>query len=308
MNGSTFSVVIPAYNCAHLIGATIESVLNQTVRPVEIIVVDDGSTDNTRDAVARYAPDVSYVWQENAERGAARNNGAARARGSHVAFLDHDDRWHSEHLERVREAITAETPFAYTRAAYVFPDGARVKVRKRYHSGWVTKHIIRGNFVGISTAITSVAAFKSAGGFSGDRKLSGSEDWELWTRLSLFHPFTHVPYCTTQIGVHAQRTSYNPLVMERAKLAALEWLFTNPRTRDALQPYRAQAWFFGYLFVALAFYRADDQKSSRKYLERAFTTWPPGIADPRFLATLVKSYIGRRTVERVRGLLGVRRG
>jgi GT2 family glycosyltransferase len=87
------SVVIPSYNRAHLIGETIESVLAQTYRPVEIIVVDDGSRDDTRAVVQRYGPEVRYLYQSNAGVSAARNTGLAAARGEFIALLDSDDIW-----------------------------------------------------------------------------------------------------------------------------------------------------------------------------------------------------------------------
>jgi hypothetical protein len=88
------SVVIPTYNRAHLIGAAIESALDQTYEPIEIVVADDGSTDGTADAVAAYGSRVHYHRQANAGVSAARNLGLRHARGEFIAFLDSDDRWH----------------------------------------------------------------------------------------------------------------------------------------------------------------------------------------------------------------------
>lgn len=101
-----FSVVIPAWNRAHIIGRTIESCLGQDFGDFEIVVVDDGSTDATRDAVARYPdPRIRYVRQENAGASAARNRGAIEARGRYLAFLDSDDEFLSGKLSAFRNAI-----------------------------------------------------------------------------------------------------------------------------------------------------------------------------------------------------------
>jgi GT2 family glycosyltransferase len=88
------SVVIPSYNRAHRLPSTVASVVRQQLADVEIVLVDDGSTDNTREVVARYGPLVKYIHQPNAGVGAARNTGLRHATGEFVAFLDSDDRWH----------------------------------------------------------------------------------------------------------------------------------------------------------------------------------------------------------------------
>jgi glycosyltransferase involved in cell wall biosynthesis len=96
---AVISVVIPAYNAGGFIKRTIDSVLAQTYRDYEVIVVDDGSTDNTADVVKSYAGKVRYIYQENAGDGPARNAGIRAARGEWIAFLDHDDEWLPQKLE-----------------------------------------------------------------------------------------------------------------------------------------------------------------------------------------------------------------
>src|SRR5437764_10734914 len=87
------SVVIPSYNRAYIVGQAIESALQQTHRPVEVLVADDGSTDDTRRVVEGYGPPVRYFYQPNAGVSAARNLGLRHARGEFIALLDSDDRW-----------------------------------------------------------------------------------------------------------------------------------------------------------------------------------------------------------------------
>lgn len=95
-----FSVIIPAYNRAHILPKTIESVTSQTFDSYEVIVVDDGSKDNTAEVVkALNNPKVRYIYQKNAERSAARNNGARNALGKYVCFLDSDDFYLKDHLQ-----------------------------------------------------------------------------------------------------------------------------------------------------------------------------------------------------------------
>ena len=94
------SVIIPVYNGELYLAEAIESVLAQTYRPIEIIVVDDGSSDNTAEVAKRYAPEVRYVHQANSGAPAARNRGVGLARGEFLAFLDSDDTWAEDKIER----------------------------------------------------------------------------------------------------------------------------------------------------------------------------------------------------------------
>lgn len=101
------SCIIPCYNAERFLGEAIESVIAQTLSPAEIIVIDDGSTDGSAAVAARYADRVKYLRQENAGPAAARNRGIELTHGNFVAFLDADDLWHPEKLERQAAKFTA---------------------------------------------------------------------------------------------------------------------------------------------------------------------------------------------------------
>ena len=100
MTPSLISCIIPIFNGERFLGEALESVLAQTYQPVEIIVVDDGSTDGTAEVARRYGERVHYLWQPNAGQTAARNMGLSEAKGEFIAFLDGDDLWHREKLAR----------------------------------------------------------------------------------------------------------------------------------------------------------------------------------------------------------------
>jgi glycosyltransferase involved in cell wall biosynthesis len=107
-SASTISVIIPVYNGARYVAAAIDSVLSQTYDEREIIVIDDGSTDETAEVVALY-PEARYIFQENAGIGAARNNGVGEARGQFLAFLDSDDLWTKDKLSLQMQAIQSNS-------------------------------------------------------------------------------------------------------------------------------------------------------------------------------------------------------
>ena len=96
-----FSVIIPTYNRAKLVCEAIESVFNQTFKDFELLIVDDGSTDNTKEVLKPYLSDprVKYIYQENKKRAVARNNGIRNSKSEWIAFLDSDDLWIEDHLE-----------------------------------------------------------------------------------------------------------------------------------------------------------------------------------------------------------------
>jgi len=119
---SKISVVIPTYNRALLVGDAIESALNQQYRDIEILVVDDGSADQTRDVVAPYLSGgvVRYLWQENRGVSAARNKGIREAQGEFIAFLDSDDVWVPGHLTQLHNALSAHQEARLAFSNFVF--------------------------------------------------------------------------------------------------------------------------------------------------------------------------------------------
>lgn len=135
-------MIIPAYNSAAFIERAIRSVLQQTWQPLEILVIDDGSTDNTREAVQAIQGPIRYVRQENAGASAARNRGIQEAKGDFIAFLDSDDEWLPRRLERTLAPLLADPALGlcYCRSLDQQPDGAQVlrgeeSVKHRFPGG-----------------------------------------------------------------------------------------------------------------------------------------------------------------------------
>lgn len=136
------SVVIPTYNRGHLVGRALNSVLEQTKQPEEIIVVDDGSQDDTVQVVAAYTDRVRYIYQENGGTAVARHTGVQAAASNWVAFLDSDDYWEAQHLERMAGAIAATDG----RARFYFAD-AREQTPAGNESFWANRGFaIEGTF------------------------------------------------------------------------------------------------------------------------------------------------------------------
>lgn len=170
----TISVVIPAYNAASTIAAAIESALAQTRPPDEIIVVDDGSKDDTASVVERFGTAVRLVRQANAGCGQARNTGVREARGSWLAFLDADDTWLPTKLER-QVPETANPRVAVVVCRKQNYEGRLLDRRLTFDDLWTRNDAL------VSSSLVRRSAFEQAGGFWKER---ACEDYHLWLRLT----------------------------------------------------------------------------------------------------------------------------
>ena len=181
------SVVIPTYNRAQLVREAVASVLAQTYRPVEVIVIDDGSTDATDQVLAPHDW-LRLVRQEHTGMpGQARNAGARLARGAYLAFLDSDDLWLPQKLElQVAAATTGAEVVHHTRERWQRA-GRVVSQRAQHHrwSGDLFADSLRKCVIGPSTVLLRRTVFEAAGGFRED--LQVAEDYELWLRLTARH-------------------------------------------------------------------------------------------------------------------------
>lgn len=191
------SVIIPSFNCELYIAETISSVLNQTHKDIEVIVVDDGSTDRTREIVASFGAPVRLIAQENSGRCAARNRGIREASGEFICLLDHDDYWYPEKLsaqlaafEKYPEAGGVYSDYivwnAEAQGGYPAPDSfVRTEPGDAVDqelSGWIYHHFLIDIYMLTSAAMFRAEVFDKCGAFIED--LSYSEDWELWFRIS----------------------------------------------------------------------------------------------------------------------------
>lgn len=243
------SVVIPAYNAAATIEATIASVLAQTEPSFELIVVDDGSADATpalvEDLAARDER-VTLIRQPNAGTAGARNTGIAHARGDYVSFLDNDDLWMPNYLDRMRAALDAEpgAGFAYCDAWSLDDASSRIsritemQRRPGPEPGASTEAILltlaAHNFVQ-SSATVRRTVLAEVGGF--DPSIRGTDDYDLWLRILL-------------AGHGAVRAAPEPLMIQRGRegsqskdetmmlrgeAAALERVRDDPRAPSAVR-------------------------------------------------------------------------
>ena len=182
------SVIIPTYNRSAYLREAVNSVLSQTRPALEVIVVDDGSTDDTLRVISSYGQSVRCVSQANRGVSAARNSGIAAARGDYVAFLDADDSWTPDKLQRVHDVLAADPALDAVchDVDVVAPDGAvtgsrayRLDERDPY-----TQLLYRGNFLTTSAMTVRRDVLEREGGFDERRDWVTTEDFDLWLRIA----------------------------------------------------------------------------------------------------------------------------
>jgi glycosyltransferase involved in cell wall biosynthesis len=205
-----FSLIIPTYNRAGLVFKTVESALRQTFRDFEIIIVDDGSTDDTEARFKEFShPQLTYVRKANAERGAARNFGARLAQGEYLSFFDSDDLMDAEHLaeaDRCVEAFARPEVFA---VGFRIEDGkGMVKHRIRDLPDPLNGTLLRSNVLGCNPVFVRKDIFAKHP-FGEERALAGSEDWLLWLQLCARYPFRFWNTATCALVDHGGRSVYH---------------------------------------------------------------------------------------------------
>jgi len=223
------SVIIPAYNCARFLPESLESVLRQTFRDFEVIIVDDGSTDNTPAVLESYFkayPDlIRYIRKQNGGPASARNAGIQEARGELIAFQDADDIWMPEKLE-MQVAYLREHP----EAGVVFTDYALLSgetvlmpsIQSRYEvpSGMIFEKLLTQHFIAMPSVMVRRACLDQVGVF--DETLIGAEDYNFYLRLASRYPFGFVDKLLVKVRSHEDSLSENLEQMCRDEVANLE--------------------------------------------------------------------------------------
>ena len=188
---SRVSVIIPCLNAAPYIAATIQSVLAQTLPAAEILVVDDGSDDDSLAVLAGFGEQLQVFSQPNGGPAAARNRAIAHATGDFIAFLDSDDLWEPEKLARQMAEFRAhpETGLIYSEAIMFREEGdERTEIQRIGHTGDPTlRQLLFGDFIPNSTVIVRREVIESTGPLNESRDLVGVEDYEYWMRIALQH-------------------------------------------------------------------------------------------------------------------------
>lgn len=221
------SVIIPTYNRAEFLKDTILSLLNQTYKADEIIVVDDGSTDCTKKIVDGFK-NIRYIYKENGGVSSARNLGIKKAKNSWLAFIDSDDRWHKDKLLMQMQFHQRDPIYkmSYTNERWI-RNKKEVKVSKKYAkpSKNIFEHSLSHCIIAPSSALIHRVIFEKVGLF--DESLEVCEDYDMWLRIALHFEIGLIdkPLMTKYAG-HDDQLSFKYWGMDRFRVDSLEKLLS----------------------------------------------------------------------------------
>lgn len=247
------SVIIPSYNRYKLLKRALVSVFSQTYLPFEVIVIDDGSTDNTSqietfvlktfisvipNSIGNLVPKFRYFYQENAGVSSARNLGIQKATSEWIAFLDSDDEWHVYKLQK-QVAFHKENPdilMSYTDEKWV-RDGIAVKIPKKFQKvgGAIFESCLSHCIIAPSAVVISQEILNRVenGGKFFDESLEVCEDYDLWLRVALNHKIGLVDQkLITKYAGHENQLSFKHWGMDRWRVVALEKLYIQEHSSE----------------------------------------------------------------------------
>jgi len=226
------SVIIPTYNRAEFISKAIESVLEQSYKADEIIIIDDGSNDNTKEIVKNYP--VKYIYQENKGVSSARNKGIKKAKNEWVCFLDSDDIWEIQKLEK-QVFFHKQNPhilFSHTDEKWLF-NGKEIRQKpyqQKQNKLTFLDHT-QNTFIGCSTVFIHKKIFDTLGMF--DESLTACEDYDLWLRILREYELSFIDEKLIQkIAGHKNQLSFDTPLQDQYRIKSLLKHIDSPYSKE----------------------------------------------------------------------------
>ncbi len=232
---ASVSVVIPTFNRVCLLERALASVLTQSLPVDEIIIVDDGSTDNTVSTLKSLHPEVNLIQQDNQGVSAARNTGISAARHDWIALLDSDDVWHENKLERQINALKNAPEYLICHSDEIWVrNGVRVNQMNKHKKagGHIFQHCLPLCAISPSAALIHRSLFEAIGLF--DETLPACEDYDLWLRICSRYPVLYIDETLiTKYGGHDDQLSRQYWGMDRFRIQALNKIISENKLNDS---------------------------------------------------------------------------
>lgn len=293
----TVSVVVPTYNRAHLLHRSIQSILNQTYQDFEIVIIDDGSTDNTENVV-NYFNDkrIRYIKHEkNKGASVARNSGIIATSGDFIAFLDDDDEWFPQKLEKqIKKLLNSPQNMGavYTNWWNISENGSKSIAIHKKREGYVYWKVLEISFVGFPVVLIKKECFEKCG-LIDERLPNNCEDWEFLIRVSKYYHFSYInePLMNRHITPGSLCSNIN------TNAPALKYIL-NKHFNDIKKSKRLLARY--QYMIGNALWNVGDCKNGRKYLLKAIKIFPINI---KYFLIYFFSNIGPRTYKKAVNIL-----
>lgn len=268
----TVSVIIPTYNRANLVGKAIKSVLSQTYQDFEIIVIDDGSTDNTEEVIRSFKDKkVKYIkkYKKNKGISVARNIGIKMARGKYIALLDSDDEWLPEKLDKQSKVLQSESPEVGVVCSWSYNiDEKGNYISKRClpkKGGYIYEDLLSTNPISVPTVLIRKECFNRVGLF--DDLLNAQEDWDMWIRIAKYYRFALIKVPLVKYRLHSNQISKNLgvkiITANRILVKHANELKKRPRVHSK-----------HYFYIGNRLCHMGKTKEGRKYLIKAISLYP----------------------------------
>lgn len=276
------SVVVPAYNCALYLQQAVESIRAQTYRFVEIIIVDDGSTDNTPGVIKDLGDDIIYIRQSNGGPARARNKGIDAATGEFIAFLDADDMWRPNKLSKQIDFLKAhpEVGLVYSQMAS-FIDGQPIGDDSFPQSpicGWIFDELLRDTIIPLPSVVVRAEIARMVGGF--DESLLTAEDTNFYLKVAYAYHIGVVPEALMLRRLHTSNLSFRADIsfgtLDNLDRIVERYPEVHPaRYQPMLEAYRIR----GETLIKEYFHNGEYRRAQKIYRK----LWNLGIADTAIL-------------------------
>ena len=294
-----FSVIIPTYNRAHFILEAVDSVLAQNYPSFEVIIIDDGSIDHTREAIeTKYGADtrIRYFQKKNEERGAARNYGLKRAKGNYAVFFDSDDWMQPHYLDTLREVIDQQPGIFLVAAKYNYRNGGSLEEHDEMQplaKGWYDRQFfLKGNILACNYCVRiGDLRYKF---FPEERELASMEDWLfLLSNMDNERIYLEDKICVT-MRQHDERSMRNNQKVIAARQKATVWLLQHISLNQ-----NEQKVLMGWSHYFCGIHQYLDHKRKEAIAETLAATRLLGI-NSKLFALFLKSLIGRTNIRRLK--------
>ena len=266
----TVSVIIHTYNNEKFIAETVASVLNQTYKDYEIIVVDDGSVDGTRDVLMPYMQKIRYHYKENGGIASAKNAGIGLSQAEFVAFLDHDDLWVPDKLQLQMEHFNENPQIGLVYAKYTsFRDGKELRTKpEKGYSGWIFKELLAKSFIQTSTVVVKRECLDAAGPY--DETFSLGDEYDMFLRIARKFQCGFVDKGLTRYRVHDTNASNNDFLFDNENLGVYKKIYNNFTDLDGVEKKILRKRIARYsMKVAEGLYSQGKLEESKEYQKEA---------------------------------------